>query len=251
MMEPAGNSLYNALQLTAEKRFSRGFTILGNYTFAKTIDNNVGSANKGNGTNVTNPYNQHFDRGPADYNLKHVFNFSGVFQSPIFSRNVLRMVASRWQLSPIVKIKSGQYFTVTSGTDVALTATAGQTANLVPGVSPYAANKSVDGWLNKEAFAVPAPGTYGNLGYNNLLGPGAFQFDVSLARTFQIPGRESQTLQFRAEAFNLPNHLNPSPPVSSLNSSDFGRILKNGIAFQNGLAAGDPRILQFALKYVF
>ena len=55
MMEPAGNSIYNSLQLTAEKRFSRGFTILANYTFAKTIDNNVGSANKGNGTNVTDP----------------------------------------------------------------------------------------------------------------------------------------------------------------------------------------------------
>jgi Leu/Phe-tRNA-protein transferase len=62
MMEPAGNSLYNSLQLTAEKRFSRGFTVLANYTFAKTIDNNVGSANKGNGTTVTNPYNQAYDR---------------------------------------------------------------------------------------------------------------------------------------------------------------------------------------------
>jgi hypothetical protein len=78
-MEPAGNSIYNSLQLTAEKRFSKGFTILANYTFAKTIDNNVGSANKGNGTNVTDPYNQQYDRGPADYDLKHVFNFSGVW----------------------------------------------------------------------------------------------------------------------------------------------------------------------------
>ena len=108
MMEPAGNSLYNSLQLTAEKRFSRGFTILANYTFAKTIDNNVGSANKGNGTNVTDPYNQHYDRGPADYDLKHVFNFSGVWALPVkFQSRLANFFAGGWNMTSIVAWRSG------------------------------------------------------------------------------------------------------------------------------------------------
>ena len=108
MMEPAGNSLYNALQLTAEKRFSQGLTILANYTFAKTIDNNAGSANKGNGTNVTDPYNQHYDRGPADYDLQHVFNFSGVWAIPGKLQNSLaNFFVSGWNMTSIVAWRSG------------------------------------------------------------------------------------------------------------------------------------------------
>jgi hypothetical protein len=54
----------------------------------------------------------------------------------------------------------------------------------------------------------------------------------------------------RAEAFNLPNHLNPSPPVSALNSGTFGQI-QSDISGTSGLSAGDYRVIQFALKYVF
>ncbi len=71
---------------------------------------------------------------------------------------------------------------------------------------------------------------------------------MALTRMFRI--REKQTLQFRAEAFNLPNHLNPAVPVSTTNSGAFGRIQAD-ISGTSGLSAGDPRIIQFALKYVF
>ena len=74
---------------------------------------------------------------------------------------------------------------------------------------------------------------------NNFKGPGVFQLDVALTRTF--PVREHQTLQLRADAFNLPNHLNPGNPTAAINSPTFGRIL----------SAADPRIMQAALKFVF
>ena len=73
----------------------------------------------------------------------------------------------------------------------------------------------------------------------NIQGPGLITINTGLTRKFQI--RESQSVEFRAEAFNLPNHLNPNNPVTVLNSPDFGKIT----------SAGDPRILQFALKYLF
>src|ERR1051326_1265896 len=102
LMQPAGNSSYNALQLTAEKRFSKGFSVLANYNWAKVIDDNQGSANKANGTNVTNPLNQQFDRGPSDYNLKHVFNLSGLWSLPVKSTNRLaNFLIGGWNLTSI------------------------------------------------------------------------------------------------------------------------------------------------------
>ena len=88
------------------------------------------------------------------------------------------------------------------------------------------------------AFARPTLGNFGNAGVN-YRGPGAISINMGLTRKFQV--RETQTVEFRAEAFNLPNHVNPNNPDASITSVDFGRIT----------AAGDPRIMQLALKYVF
>jgi hypothetical protein len=104
------------------------------------------------------------------------------------------------------------------------------------------------------AFAPAATGSYGNLGYNNLKGPGVFQLNLALSRNFAIG--EKRSLQLRGEAFNLPNHLNPLPPgvgigiPLALNSPNFGRIT-NDISGNNGIGAGDYRVIQLAMKFVF
>ena len=77
------------------------------------------------------------------------------------------------------------------------------------------------------------------MGSNNLAGPGSIRIDMGLTREFNV--RENQTLEFRAEAFNIPNHVNPNDPHTTLNNPAFGRIQ----------TVGDSRILQLALKYVF
>ena len=102
-----------------------------------------------------------------------------------------------------------------------------------------APNKSADLWLNPAAFAQPATGTFGNVGVNTVVGPGSVKIDMGLTRTFQV--RENQSLEFRAEAFNLPNLVNLGDPGTNIRSSAFGRIR----------SAADPRIMQLALKYVF
>ena len=94
-------------------------------------------------------------------------------------------------------------------------------------------------WLNTAAFVASPVGAFGNAGWNSLRGPGFFDLDVSLSRWFNI--RESQKLQLRFEFFNVTNHVNFNNPSSGINTSTFGTIL----------AAGNPRILQFAAKYVF
>ena len=128
--------------------------------------------------------------------------------------------------------------TVSSGIDNALSGTNDQTANQVL-ASPYAADRDINHWLNPAAFAQPVTGTYGNLGQRNIAGPGSIGVDMGLTRKFQV--RERQSVEFRAEAFNLPNHVNPGNPVTNLTSTTFGKIQ----------SANDPRILQLALKYIF
>jgi hypothetical protein len=94
-------------------------------------------------------------------------------------------------------------------------------------------------YLNPAAFAIPALGTTGNVGRNSIQGPGTWAFDAALSRIFRF--RESQRLEFRAEAYNITNSFRPGNPSSGANSNTFGLIR----------TALDPRIMQFALKYVF
>ena len=100
-------------------------------------------------------------------------------------------------------------------------------------------DKSYTKYLNPAAFALPATGTRGNLAPLNVLGPGYWQFDVALSRTF--PVKEGQRMEVRAEAFNVTNSTRLMNPVANLNAGNFGQIT----------TARDPRIMQFALKYIF
>ena len=92
--------------------------------------------------------------------------------------------------------------------------------------------------------------------FPSLKGPGVFQLDLALSRTF--PLREKQTIQLRAEAFNLPNHVNPAIPgqntatatANALNSGNFGQSTSD-VSGTSGLSTGDYRIVQFVLKYFF
>jgi hypothetical protein len=104
---------------------------------------------------------------------------------------------------------------------------------------PYVRDTKTLIWINPSSFVANPLGTFGNAGYNSLTGPGFFNLDANFTRAFPI--REHQRFDLRFEFFNLLNHTNFSTPVSSRSSATFGRIL----------SAGDPRILQFAAKFVF
>jgi hypothetical protein len=250
---PYGTGSYNALYLSTQKRMSKGVSVLVNYTWSHCISDMWNGQPGNNGVSNATPGNRRNDRGNCSPNLvtsdqRHVFNLSVVAQTPKFSNRALRLVASDWQVSPILKVRSAQFFTVSLNSDVALNGQVGtnQRPNLIG--DPYSANQSVDHWLTKAAFGTPAAGTLGSLGIGDIKGPGLFQLDMALSRNFSV--REHQSVQLRAEAFNLPNHLNPNTPVATLNSGTFGQI-QSDISGTSGLSAGDYRVIQFALKYVF
>jgi hypothetical protein len=253
VQDSGGTGTYDGLLLSVQRRLSRGVTILANYTWSHCISDLANSELGIAGPVYIDPNQRRVDRSNcATSDQRQVFNLSTVAQMPRFSNRALRLVASDWQVSAIVSARSSQFFSVTTGVDSALDSLANQRPNLVG--NPYPANQTVNNWISASAFAAPAPGTIGNLGANNLLGPDVLQVDMSLTRQFRV--REKQTLQFRVEAFNVLNHLNPVAPggtgstaTSGLNAGNFGQITAD-ISGAIG-QTGDPRILQLAAKYVF
>jgi hypothetical protein len=243
-----GTGSYNGLYFSAQKALSRGVSIQTNYTWSHCISDVVDQQTTANGTNAIPGNRRAYRSNCAGSDLRHLFVLNMVAATPRFSNRILRIFASDWQVAPILQLKSAQFFTVTSGTDRALTTAVGQTGNLIAPGTEYPADQNVNGWLNRNAFGLPALGSYGTLGYNNFKGPGAIQLNLGLTRTFRL--WESHTVQLRGEAFNLPNHLNAATPVATLNSSNFGQITSD-VSGNNGVSPGNQRIIQLALKYVF
>jgi carboxypeptidase family protein len=238
-LDSGGTMSYNGLLVTAQHRAANGLTLQANYTWSHCINTGTNQLFQNTGGYI--PERRGANRGNCaglEVDRRHNFNMSAVYALPRFSKGMFHSVLSGWQVSGIVKILSGSYVTVSSGIDNALSATNDQTPNQIL-ASPYAPDRTIDHWLNPAAFAQPATGTYGNLGQRNIVGPGSIGIDMGLTRRFQV--LEKQSLEFRAEAFNFPNHVNPNNPVTNLTSTTFGKIQ----------SANDPRILQLALKYVF
>ncbi|HEX5431951.1 MAG TPA: TonB-dependent receptor, partial [Bryobacteraceae bacterium] len=245
--DPGGTGSYNGLYFSANKRLAHGVSVQANYTWSHCISDLF---DQQTGSNGVSPYlNRRLARGNCPGDQRQLFVLNMVAQTPRFSSRWARILGSGWEIAPILQIKSAQFFTITPGTDRALTTAPAQTGNLIDPNAVYPENQGVNQWINTKAFGLPALGTLGNLGQNNIKGPGVFQLNMALSRNFPVWG-EGKTIQVRAEAFNLPNHLNPATPVGSLNSSTFGQILDD-ISGNNGLSDGDYRVVQLAMKFVF
>ncbi len=244
-LEDGGTGSYNAMLLTVQRRRAHGLTILGNYTWSHCIGDGVVSQP---GSGGITPGFRRYNRSNCSGDRTHIVNLSTVVESPRFSNHTMQWLFSNWQLSGILKLMSGTSFRVSSGIDTAFTGTTDNGRANQKLADAYLPNKNKDGWLNIKAFETPTQATglcspvtlscgYGNAA--QLRGPGLINLDLGLTRRFQV--REGQSVEFRAEAFNAPNHVNPMNPSSALNSQTFGK----------SVAAADPRIMQFALKYVF
>jgi len=237
------NSHYHALQLNLEKRFSRGFSVLGNYSWSKMIDNFgvYGGFN-------TNPFNPNFDRGISNDDITHVFHFSGIWQVPNPKMTGLAGGFLRgWEVTSIATWRSGFPFSIFSGSDNSFshvgvdradfTGTSLSQAKLDPGRSH---GQLIQEYFNKSVFMPNVDGTFGNTGRNILRGPGFFNTDFGIVKDTKITERTN--LQFRAEFFNFFNNVNFGQPDNSVaDKLTVGQIF----------SAGSPRILQFALKLLF
>jgi hypothetical protein len=231
---------YDAMQLTLNRRFSRGFTINSNYTLARTI---------GNFGDELIPYFMHQDPalvvGPLDQMRKHRFVTSWVFEVPDVGTDnpVVRAALNGWQLTGIVQFQTGAPFTITSGTDISRDGIGGDRAKTT-GVSmdpPAGSDQTV--WFNPAAFAAGDVGTFGTVGKGAYFGPSINYWDMGLSKNMRFS--TDMSVQFRAEFFNIFNQVNFGNPSTGVNSASFGRI--TGTHSNQG----DPRIMQFGLKFVF
>ena len=273
-----GTSTYNGGVLSVQKRFSHNFSLVGNYTYSHCIDNGEsGSVYAASGW-LTMSLPQQI--GNCSFDHRNQLTFNGVYRSPEFHSRVAEAILGHWQVAPIVTYLSGGWLTVTTGVDTALVGIAtsvpngGQPANRVPGQPVYVSQKIIPGsvrgktYFNPAAFAVPtAPpgfmgnvinagngpitvGPLGNVGRGSLVGPSIHSFDLALTRVFKI--NERNEIDARFEAFNVLNLVNLSNPATSMTSSTFGESTSSGAAANPGYSSPqDPRIMQFALKYVF
>ena len=238
VQEDGGTSAYHGLLLSAQRRAARGLTLGGNYTWSHCISDNTSLGNNIGGLAFTylDTNDREFDRGNCDSDRRHNLNVTGVIETPEFSAPTLRAVASGWRIAGIYRHTSGSYMTILSGQDRALSGVGNQRAEQVL-ADPYLDRGGLN-FLNPAAFAQPALGTLGNMRRNNIEGPGNWQVDAAISRLFPIgQGR----LEFRVETFNLTNRLIRMNPNTNLSQNVFGQIT----------TAGDPRIMQFAAKYVF
>ncbi len=244
--EDVGTASFNALEISMEKRMTQGLTFLAGYRWSKSLDESEEAFFDANAYSTPNPKN---DRGPSSFNVPNQFllSYSWVIPAPHSMNALGRNILGGWETNGILTLRSGLPFSVTSGIDDSLSGINKDRADLVGNPSlpgGRATAQQLQEWFNTQAFALNALGTFGNSERNFLEGPGLANLDFSVVRSFPIrkgPFAERQALQFRSEFFNGLNHPNFNAPTASVSSSSFGRIT----------SAGNPRILQFGLKFVY
>jgi len=244
LLENTARSWYDAGYVNVRRRYSRGLSLLANYTFAKNLtdapdfrspmfesaipqNNNDLSAEKGPGCDI-----------------RHRFSMSAVYDVPALGARLARAVTQNWRLSAVYQVQSGFPFTVSVFGDTA-------NAGTLLGENPVRANytgqpvfgegtRTADRWLNPAAFAAPAAFTFGNAGRNSVYGPGMQTLDLALAREFSLT--EKTKFQFRAEFFNALNHTNLGTPGRFVNTPQFGTITE---------AATPGREVQISMRVSF
>lgn len=236
--DSVGSSTYHALQLSLNKRFSGGFTLLANYTWSRALDN--GSLDTLGG--YQNPLDLRSEKALSDNHVGQRFVTSFLWEIPGPRTGPARALLAGWQINGILAAQTGTPFTVTSGQDRALSGAGSQRPHLTG--NPYldtgrSRDQLLAQFFNPAAFVLPPLGSYGNLGRNTMIGPGSYNLDASIFRAFSL--RERMKLQFRTEFFNALNHANLGNPVANISTATVGRIL----------SASDPRILQFGLKLIY
>jgi hypothetical protein len=240
------NSEYNAMQAKLTKRFAKGLTILGNYTWGKCMDNQSSLA-EGKYQDI---FNLRADWSRCSYDITHAFKLGYVYDLP-FGRGrtfgtdwngFVNSVLGGWAVEGIVQLQSGTPSNVRTGQDRANVGKTNERPNVIRNPNLPSDQRTPDRWFDTGAFVMQDAFTWGNAGAYMVNDDGRRLFDVSLAKKFPI--MEGHSMEVRAEFFNIANHTMFGAPGSGgyvLNTPGFGVI--------SGTAPA--RQIQFALRYAF
>jgi len=242
-IESRSNSSYHSLQARFEQRVAKGFSLLGSYALAKSIDdasNFFSTAADPNFPMDSN--NWRLERARSSFDVRQRLSLAYVYDLP-FGRG--HRWLGGWQTNGIWTFQSGRPFGVSLLSDLDRSNTGrtsfGFGANDRPNrlADGKLANPAPERWFDTSAFALQRFGTFGNSGRNILTGPGLANLDVSVTKNTALSERIN--LQFRAEAFNVANRTNFDLPDSVFGSGTYGRIL----------SAQAPRHMQLGIKLLF
>ncbi len=243
---PMGVSRYNALELRAERRYSKGLSLLASYTFSRSLDN--GGEQLIGDLALRNAQNVNWEYSLSSGDIRHRFAGSALYDLPFgrgqrfsIANPVVNAVAGNWQVNTIVTVRTGQPFTPALGVSSANTGDA-RPNRIADGNLP-SDQRSIQNWFDKTAFTTPPQYQFGNAGRNILFAPGASNVDFSLFKRVGLAKlREGSQLQVRAEAFNLFNHPQFGRPNARVDIAQGGTI--------TGLST-TMRQMQLGLKLLF
>ena len=256
----SANSTYNGLQTTVRLQEFHGFSGFSTYTFSKSLDGasdgiNFNFANAAFPQDSTDPK---AEKGPSTFDTRHRWTTALNYAVPT-AHFLPHMIGADWQMNSIVTVQSGRPINIITS-NPGVNSNYVQRPDLVPGVNPILPNWTpATGYLNPAAFANPAitaadpNGYFGDLGRDQIYGPGFWNYDFSLTKNFPI--RERLHLQFRSEFFNIFNHPNFALPsnVVTVGAPTAGLITQTPDVAQGnpGLGGGGPRVMQFGLRLQF
>jgi hypothetical protein len=250
-----GNANFHSLQISLRRAMSSGLLWETQYMWSHAMSDNGFGA--GEYPHIENYSCIKCSYSDSDIDVRQAFSANAIYQLPfgpgkafLQSGGFVGKLVGGWELSGIASASSGRPIDILvdrSPTDLPDGVTRNQRPDLVPGVSIYPAHQTINNWFNPAAFAVPAPGTWGNLGRNVGRGPGYYEIDTALEKS--TPITERLALKFRAEAFNVLNHPIYGDPASDISASSFGVITSPLNTGATGI--GTPRRLQLMLRLDF
>jgi hypothetical protein len=222
---------YNALQVYVNKRKGAIFFTAG-YTYSKAEGDSSAQ-----GDNPENYLDRHYNFGPLSFDRRHAFVATYVWALPRLTKQnaIVRTALGAWQLNGVIRLQTGQYYTVTGNTSIG-----GRRADYVGGeVQVTGSARTINNWVNRAAFANAPDNRFGNSPVGNVEGPGLQTYNLSVSKNFQLA--EKFRLRYQADFFNAFNVSNFTGLNTNLASAAFGTLP----------TAYPPRNIQMQLKLTF
>lgn len=260
---PTSHSRYNGLIASLAKQIGRNLQGQVSYTWSRSIDDGSASSGLEQGSfEITDVYNQSYDRGPSAFNIDQALRVNGVYTFPFVGNRFV----SGWQIAEILSVSGGFPVNVLTGLTPQRSNTGGLTGDRpdfsgAPGCHP---NRIVDqavrnpatpsvvtfvNWFDPSCYTVQPAATLGNVPRNPLIGPGLLDLDFSVIKQTRIT--EKLNSEFRAEFFNILNHANLGQPVSAVFAGTGAAPFISGTAGIITSTSTTSRQIQFALKLIF
>ncbi len=244
-----GRTDYNALQTRIQRRMRNGLGFTASFTYSRAKGDFLDHLAAGGGATGNQPqdaWNMAADYGPLEFDIPKRFVLSFVYELPAgrgrkTEFHGLGRILNDWSVNGILSLNDGRPFTITANDASGTGSGHISRANCLGDAQPSGFNSTIDKWFDTTQFSQPANGTFGTCTSNSVRGPGSKNLNMSLFRSFPLPN--DRRIEFRVETFNLLNWTNYALPGSSVaNPGTFGKITGS---------LGDPREMQFALKFYF